>query len=272
MARHRGTFKPEHPEPYEVSRSQIQSFLNCPACFWMNRVKGIKFPGMPGFLLNTATDTLLKKDFDKYRHLELPHPFMQRHGLGHLVPFNHPEFETWTKSLQFGLRTYHEEADFIVGGGLDDVWHDPNTDEIFVVDYKSTAGRRNEDKTALEPITLFGAYKEAYKRQMDMYQWIMRQNGFNVSNTGYFLYVNGDQHFEDGMLSEKEDKASMKFEVQLMLYEGNDTWIDQAIMDVKKCLHQSDCPPHAELGFGPKGDKPCEYSVLFESMNEHNLS
>ncbi|EJP72254.1 MAG: hypothetical protein NT01SARS_0752 [SAR86 cluster bacterium SAR86A] len=35
--------------------------MNCPACFWMNRVKGIKFPGMPGFLLNTATDTLLKK-------------------------------------------------------------------------------------------------------------------------------------------------------------------------------------------------------------------
>ena len=64
MARHRGTYKPEHPEPYEVSRSQIQSFMNCPACFWMNRVKGIKFPGMPGFLLNTATDTLLKKDFD----------------------------------------------------------------------------------------------------------------------------------------------------------------------------------------------------------------
>ena len=67
MARHRGTYKPEHPEPYEVSRSQIQSFLNCPACFWMNRVKGIKFPGMPGFLLNTATDTLLKKDFDVYQ-------------------------------------------------------------------------------------------------------------------------------------------------------------------------------------------------------------
>mgnify|MGYP003321188837 CR=1 FL=1 len=70
MARHRGVYKPEHPEPYEVSRSQIQSFMNCPACFWMSRAKGIKFPGMPGFLLNTATDTLLKKDFDKYRGLK----------------------------------------------------------------------------------------------------------------------------------------------------------------------------------------------------------
>ena len=65
--------------------------MNCPACFWMNRVKGIKFPGMPGFLLNTATDTLLKKDFDVYRDMQKPHPFMERNGLGHLVPFKHED-------------------------------------------------------------------------------------------------------------------------------------------------------------------------------------
>ena len=271
MARHRGTFNPDHPEPYEVSRSQIQSFMNCPACFWMNRVKGIKFPGMPGFLLNTATDTLLKKDFDKYRELQLPHPFMERHGLGHLVPFKHDDFETWTKSLQLGLRTSHKPADFIIGGGLDDVWHDPKTDEIFVVDYKSTAGKRNKELTALEPISLFGAYKEAYKRQMDMYQWIMRQNGFNVSKTGYFLYVNGDQHFENGMLEENVDKALMTFNVQLISYEADDSWVEGKIMEVKKCLHEKSCPPHAESGYGPKGDKQCEYAALFNAMKENEL-
>ena len=37
---------------------------------------------------------------------------------------------------------------------------------------------------------------------MDIYQWIMRKNGFNVSEKGFFLYVNGDQHFENGMLDE----------------------------------------------------------------------
>ena len=30
MARHRGTYKPDHPEPYEVSRSQIQNFMKLP--------------------------------------------------------------------------------------------------------------------------------------------------------------------------------------------------------------------------------------------------
>ena len=93
MARHRGIYKPDHESPYEVSRSRIEAFIKCPACFWLDRVKGVKFPGMPPFLLNTATDTLLKKDFDKYRELQQPHPLMERHGLGHLVPFKHDDFE-----------------------------------------------------------------------------------------------------------------------------------------------------------------------------------
>ena len=67
MARHRGTYKPENPEPYELSRSRLEAFLKCPACFWLDRVRGVKFPSIPAFLLNTNTDVLLKKDFDSYR-------------------------------------------------------------------------------------------------------------------------------------------------------------------------------------------------------------
>ena len=106
---------------------------------------------------------------------------------------------------------------------------------------------------------------------MDIYQWILKQQGFNVSNTGYFVYVNGDQHFQDGMLVEDADAANMKFDVQLIEYEGNSDWVEQSILDVRACLDSSDCPDHADLGFGPKGDKPCEYAQLFEQMKEHNL-
>ena len=271
MARHRGTFKPDHPEPYEVSRSQIQSFLNCPACFWMNRVKGIKFPGMPGFLLNTATDTLLKKDFDVYRELQRPHPFMERHNLGHLVPFKHDNFELWTKALQLGFRTYYESSNLIIGGGLDDVWHDLKTNQLFIVDYKSTASKRNDEKTALELITLNGHYKQAYKRQMDIYQCIMRHNGFDVSDTSYFVYVNGDHHFENGMLERNNDKANMKFDVQLIKYDGDSSWVENTIMQLKQCLSEDKCPDHSRTGFGPKGDKQCEISRLFEGMKDNQV-
>ena len=272
MSRHRGVYKPEHPEPYEVSRSRIEAFINCPACFWLDRVKGVKFPGIPPFLLNSATDTLLKKDFNKYRDLQKPHPFMERNGLGHLVPFQHEDFETWTKSLQLGLKTYHEKSNLIIGGGLDDVWHDPKTNELFIVDYKSTAGKRTEDLSKLEPINLRGRYKEAYKRQMDMYQWILKgimkekAQDYKVSNTGYFVYVNGDQHFEDGMLRDEVNKADMSFEVQLLSYEGSDYWVEEKILELKACLEQDTCPEHSQTGNGPKGEDPCEYYSFLQSM------
>ena len=247
MARHRGVYKPNHEAPYEVSRSRIEAFVNCPACFWLDRVKGVKFPGMPPFLLNTATDTLLKKDFDKFRELQKPHPFMERNGLSHLVPFQHEDFHKWTLSLQLGFRTHHKKSDLIIGGGLDDVWHDPKTNELFIVDYKSTAGKRTEDLSKLEPITLDGRWKEGYKRQMDMYVWIARRKGFDVSDIGYFVYVDGLHRAEPGMLDEENPfQAWMRFNVAVIPYEGNDSWVEDALRRAKYLVSEvSDCPEHA---------------------------
>ena len=73
---------------------------------------------------------------------------------------------------------------------------------------------------------------------MEIYQWIMRQNGFNVSDSGYFVYVNGDQHFEDGMLKDKSDDAIMKFKVQLIEHKGNDSWVEETIENLNQCLNQ----------------------------------
>ena len=137
MARHRGTYKPEHESPYELSRSRIESFIRCPACFWLDRAKGVKFPGMPAFLLNSNTDKLLKRDFDRYRGKE-PHPIMIANGLGHLIPFDHPDMACWENSLSFGkddhhFNTLHEETNILFGGGLDDVWQNIKTGENYIL-------------------------------------------------------------------------------------------------------------------------------------------
>jgi len=106
---------------------------------------------------------------------------------------------------------------------------------------------------------------------MDIYQWIMRQNGFHVSDLGYFVYVNGDQHFEKGMLDIGGEFAVMKFGVQLIEYKGDDSWVEDKILEIRDCLVRADCPDHSDLGFGPKGDKQCEYAELFDGMKENNL-
>ena len=140
MSRHRGTFKIANPEPYELSRSRIENFIQCPACFYMQQVEGIEFPSFPGFNINEANDILLKKDFDKYRGKKTTHAFLIERGYEYLTPFSHEHFELWTQSLHFGAKNRlhydHKQTNLRVGGGLDDVWLNLNTNKIHVVDYK----------------------------------------------------------------------------------------------------------------------------------------
>ena len=49
-------------EPFKISRSKFTNFIDCKRCFYLDRVKGLKEPGMPGWALNSAVDVLLKKE------------------------------------------------------------------------------------------------------------------------------------------------------------------------------------------------------------------
>jgi len=83
--RHRGVYQPDHDSPYELSRSRVENFVKCSACFYLQQVKGIQYPKIPGFNINEATDILLKRDFDRYRGIST-HPFPDKRGMGHLIP------------------------------------------------------------------------------------------------------------------------------------------------------------------------------------------
>ncbi len=62
--------------PFKISRSKFFNFMSCKRCFYLDRVKGLKEPSMPGWALNVAVDELLKKEFDEYRKEQKPHPIM----------------------------------------------------------------------------------------------------------------------------------------------------------------------------------------------------
>ena len=257
MARHRGKFDPGNPNPYELSRSAVETFVKCKACFWLEKKAGVKPPEIPSFTLNTTTDILLKRDADAVRGLKSL-PLWEVNGLGHLIPFEHEHLENWTNSLQFGLNdTYfnfvHEPSGIRFGGGLDDVFQDTKTGQIHIVDYKSTAqGTRSPNTYQRKPVSLDDPWKVGYKRQMDMYVWIMRQKGFDVSNTGYFVYVDAQHKDIEGMLIDESDasKAWMLFDVSIIPYEADTTWVEPTLCEIKDfLLSQKNCPAHT-----PKGD------------------
>jgi len=79
-------------EPFKLSRTKIENFIKCPRCFYLDRKLGIaQVPGFP-FTLNSAVDTLLKKEFDVYRAEQKIHPLMEHYGLK-AVPFRNDKMD-----------------------------------------------------------------------------------------------------------------------------------------------------------------------------------
>lgn len=74
---------------------------------------------------------------------------------------------------------------------------------------------------------------------MEVYQWLLRRNGLTVSDTGYFVYCNGqkDRAAFDGKL---------EFDVTLIAYDGNDDWVEQTIIEAHRCLNAGDVPDASE--------------------------
>ena len=230
----------------KISRTGIENFTRCKRCFWLDAVKKITAPFGPPFTLNLAVDHLLKNEFNYYRNLQTVPPILQEANIN-LIPFQHPSINDWRENF-IGVRTHHQATGLDIAGAVDDIWVDANK-VLYVVDYKATS---KEGFVSIE--TGWGV---SYKRQVEVYQWLLRQNGFAVSNTAYFVYTNGikgEGHFNDRLI----------FTTKLIPYEGKDTWIEPALLEINELL-KSQVPPAAT-----KDCKQCEY--LDKALNLFYLS
>lgn len=239
--RTRGLFDPKSEKPFKLSRSGIDLFLECPRCFYLDKRLGTKRPPGYPFALNSAVDALLKKEFDIHRAKGTKHPLMKEYKID-AVPLKHDDLNDWRENF-VGVQHIHSKTNLLITGAVDDVWKNKKG-ELIVVDYKSTSknGKVNID----------APWQIAYKRQMEVYQWLLRKNDFKVSDTGYFVYCNGrtDTEAFDGKL---------EFDVDIIPYEGNDDWVEKAIVDAHKCLKSESIP---------KASKECDYCNYREAAGE----
>jgi hypothetical protein len=191
--------------------------------------------------LNSAVDKLLKKEFDIHRVDQTAHPLMKTYKVD-AVPFEHPKMDQWRDNFT-GIQYLHEPTNFLIFGAIDDVWINPEG-ELIIVDYKATS-KDGE-------VNLDADWQIGYKRQMEIYQWLFRQNNFKVSKTGYFVYCNGDT-------DKKVFDAKLEFDVKAIPYEGNNSWVEQALLDAKKCLMGGEIP-----GRSPD----CDYCQYVSAVKE----
>lgn len=195
----------------------------------MDRKLGVSQPPGYPFALNSAVDKLLKKEFDIHRANGTTHPLMKHYKID-AVPLAHEKIDEWRDSLRRGITYQIDQSNVVITGGVDDVWVSPKG-EFIIVDYKATS---KEDE-----ITLDADWQIGYKRQMEIYQWLFRKNGHKVSKTGYFVYCNGitDKAAFDGKL---------EFDIKIIPYEGDDSWVESAVLDAIECLKGNKLPEPGE--------------------------
>lgn len=231
-------YKPGQKSMFKVSRSKIDLFMNCPSCFWLDRRLKITRPDSPPFQINKAVDELFKKEFDIFREQAKPHPLMTEYKID-AIPFVHEDLNKWRENF-VGVQYLHEPTNLMIFGAVDDVWINP-AGELIVVDYKATA-KKSE-------VSLDAPWQISYKRQMEVYQWLLRRNGFEVNPTGYFVYTNGRLDL-DGFFDKVE------FRTKVISYKGNDDWVEPTILKIKETL---------ESNTMPKRSPDCEYCSYAEA-------
>lgn len=242
----RNLFNPKSKDPFTLSRSKFELFLNCPRCFYMDCRFGLGRPSIPAFTLNSAVDALLKNEFDLLRAAGESHELMRQYHIDAL-PSNHPDLAKWrgeTPETRYkGAMSIHKSTNFLLTGMIDDVW-ESGSGEMIIVDYKSTSTTKE--------ISLDDEYKQVYKRQMEFYQYLFRLLGFNVSQTGYFVFANASKN-------RPKFDGKLEFDMSIVTYTGDDSWIDEKLILAKECLMMNKIPAP---------DEKCEYCEYRKRMVE----
>jgi len=240
--REKNLYNPKSAEPFKLSRSKIELYMNCPRCFYLDRRLGVGAPPSAPYTLNSAVDALLKKEFDLLRKSGEAHPLMKKYGVD-LFPAKQDKLEEWRNNFK-GVQVLHKPTNLLIFGAIDDLWENTQG-EYIVVDYKSTS--KNGEINALDK-----GWQDSYKRQMEIYQWLLRGNGYKVLNIGYFVYCNGKVD------AEKFD-GKLEFNLTLIPYEGDDSWVDGIIKDMHKCLNSD---------IIPESGKNCDFCAYRKAVLE----
>jgi hypothetical protein len=222
-------YEKDSSKPFKVSRTKIELFYNCPTCFYKDARLGLRLPPSPSWAINSAVDSLLKKEMDFCRKENRPHGIFTENGLD-IKPFHHPDIEKWQNAFH-GIQYLDEKHNFLLYGGVDDIMVDEK-DQLVVIDFKATA----KTSEIVNPSDVYDN-GEGYKRQLEIYSWLLQQNGFPVSELGYLLYYNGDA-------GQPHLGTKMVFRRSLVSFNLDTSWINPLIAEMYHCLQQEEIPSY----------------------------
>jgi hypothetical protein len=159
---------------FKLSPSSLSLMAECPRCFWLTQHKvwvrpaGI-FPSLP-----SGMDSILKIHFDKFRDKgQLPPELQETPDCKNLKLFDDKELlKTWRSNLK-GISWTDKEGN-ILHGAVDNLLIKGK--KIIVLDYKTRGFALKEDTA------------EHYQNQLDIYNFLLRKNGYETEDYAYLLF------------------------------------------------------------------------------------
>jgi len=158
----------------KLSPSTLNLFLDCPRCFWLEKVKGIKrprgiFPSLPG-----GMDRVIKSHFDSFRAQGKLPPELDGLGTEGIQLFSdQAKLELW-RSWRTGLE-YRDQDSSILSGALDDLLVKDGAYIPF--DYKTKGSPTSEEDAV-----------KYYQNQLDCYALLLHENRMPTAGYAYLLY------------------------------------------------------------------------------------
>jgi len=184
---------------FKLSPSSLSLFQECPRCFWLDkrdkwkRPNGI-FPSLP-----SGMDAILKKHFDSFRDKGRLPPEIKGNGdfEGMKLFDDESLLKVWRSNFK-GLRWTNEEGN-ILHGAIDNLL--VKGKKLIVLDYKTRGFALKEDT------------HKSYQHQLDIYNFLLRKNGYETEDYGFLLFYIPEKVLETGEVV--FDKQVVKMEANV---------------------------------------------------------
>jgi len=160
--------------PFKLSPSSLNLMHECPRCFWLTQHKKWSRPSGAFPSLPSGMDSILKKHFDKFCEKGLLPPELcnDRECKGCKLFDDVELLKVWRSNFK-GI-SYTDKEGNILHGAVDNLL--VKGKKIIVLDYKTRGFPLKEDT------------HEHYIPQLEIYNFLLRENGYETEDYAYLLF------------------------------------------------------------------------------------
>lgn len=184
--------------PYKFSPSSLAILKDCPRCFWLQFNKNIKRPEAIFPSLPSGMDKILKEHFDRFmKKQQLPPELQQLNGEVKL--FDDEELlKVWRSNFK-GIE-WKDKKGNLFHGAIDNLLKKGK--KLIVLDYKTRGFPLKEDT------------HEHYQDQMDIYNFLLRKNGYQTEDYTYLLFYHPHQVEPNGHVCFNNDLVKIRVNIK----------------------------------------------------------